>query len=95
MRPIELDKRGKGNPKNTITDETKEIVRSYLLSIPNYKNHYTRRDSSRKYLPTHWTLTALYEEFKIKYSDINVNRKFCETQLCDLNLAIKVLIIYN
>ncbi|KAF0729361.1 DUF4806 domain-containing protein [Aphis craccivora] len=31
MRLIELDKRGKGRPKNTITAETKEIVRSHLL----------------------------------------------------------------
>jgi len=90
MRLIELDKRGKGSPKNTITAETKEIVRSHLLSITNYESHYTRRDSSRKYIPTHWTLAALYEEFKIKYPDVKVNRKFYETQFHDLNLAIKV-----
>lgn len=90
MRPIELDKRGKGSPKNTITAETKEIVRSHLLSIPNYESHYTRRDSSRKYIPTHFTLAALYEEFKIKYPDVKVYRKFYETQFHDLNLAIKV-----
>ena len=59
MRPIELDERRKGSPKNTITDETKEIVRSHLLFIPNYESHYTRRDSSRKYLPTRWTLAGL------------------------------------
>ncbi|KAE9522140.1 hypothetical protein AGLY_017400 [Aphis glycines] len=50
----------------------------------------TGKDSSRKYIPTHWKLAALYEEFKIKYPDVKVNRKFYETQFHDLNLAIKV-----
>jgi len=90
MRPIELDERRKGSPKNTITDETKEIVRSHLLFIPNYESHYTRRDSPRKYLPTRWTLAGLYAEFKIKYPEVKVNRKFYETQFHDINLGIKV-----
>ena len=81
----------RGNHKNRkkVSDDEKERARNHILSIPLYESHYTRRQSSRRYLPSHYTLTAIYEAYKKKYPDNFISRKVYEKIFHSLNISIK------
>lgn len=87
--PVE-DKRGKHSPRNKTTDADVEKVRSHILSIPAYESHYTRRHTSRKYIPSHYTLAKMYDEYKVFCAGSKVvSRTVYEKIFHDMNLSIK------
>lgn len=86
---MELDKRGSHVPKNKIREEEKQAAKEHILSIPSYESHYTRRQSSKKYLPQHYTLTSLYQAYKEKNPTNFINRRAYEEIFHSLNIKIK------
>nr|CAH7761042.1 unnamed protein product [Callosobruchus chinensis] len=86
---VSLDQRGNHSNKKKTSDIAVENARRHLLSIPVYESHYTRRDSSKKYLPSHYTLASLYAAYKIAYPQKPVNRKLYEKLFHELNITIK------
>ncbi|CAH1113925.1 unnamed protein product [Psylliodes chrysocephalus] len=83
------DGRGKSAPPNKRTLQDIENVRQHILSVPTYESHYTRRDSTKKYLPPYVTLTDLYNEYKQKYPVKPVSRFVYEREFHQLNISIK------
>lgn len=86
---VEMDKRGLLSPPSTTPEHVKQMIKDHLTSIPHYESHYTRRDSSKKYLPPHWNLVNLFEDYKSKYSEYPTNRKMYESIFYELNLCFK------
>uniref|UniRef100_A0A6P7G8N4 Uncharacterized protein LOC114339032 n=1 Tax=Diabrotica virgifera virgifera TaxID=50390 RepID=A0A6P7G8N4_DIAVI len=84
-----LDQRGYHENRKKVSDDEKIRARDHILSIPLYESHYTRRQSSRKYLPSNYTLTAIYEAYKKIYPDNFINRKMYENIFHSLNITIK------
>ncbi|CAH1112278.1 unnamed protein product [Psylliodes chrysocephalus] len=84
-----VDGRGKSAPPNKRTLQDIESVRQHILSVPTYESHYTRRDSTKKYLPPYVTLTDLYNEYKQKYPVKPVSRFVYECVFHQLNISIK------
>ena len=66
-----------------------DSARNHLLSIPTYESHYSRKKSQRKYLPSHVTLRALYEEYLNAVPGQHVSRRIYENIFHDLKLTIK------
>ncbi|KAK9752739.1 hypothetical protein QE152_g3935 [Popillia japonica] len=84
------ERRGSYTPKRKrITDEAKELARKHILSIPLYESHYTRKRSSKKYLPSYYTLTKVYDSYKEKHPENYINRKIFEKIFHNLNIKIK------
>uniref|UniRef100_A0A1Y1N893 DUF7869 domain-containing protein n=1 Tax=Photinus pyralis TaxID=7054 RepID=A0A1Y1N893_PHOPY len=86
---VTLDQRGKHENRKKIPDNDKEKAKDHILSIPMYESHYTRRQSSRKYLPSYYTLTSMYEAYKMKNPTNFINRKMYEKIFHELNISIK------
>ncbi|CAH1111535.1 unnamed protein product [Psylliodes chrysocephalus] len=53
------DLRGKGEPHNKTPKDDINLVISHISLIPTYESHYPRKDSTRKYLPSHYTLKRM------------------------------------
>lgn len=64
---IEEDKRGKNVKYNRHTQKTLDEVKQFILSIPSYESHYSRRHSEKRYLPSFHTISSLYQEYKVKH----------------------------
>lgn len=58
------DLRGTSSPANKTSDEDIELIRTHILSVPSYESHYSRKKSSKRYLPHHYTLSRMYDEYK-------------------------------
>lgn len=59
------DKRGKKTPKNKTSDEKRLQIKNHILSFPSYESHYTRKSTSKKYLPSHLTIQQMYDQYKL------------------------------
>lgn len=57
------DNRGKSIPKHNISDENRQVIKEHILSFPSYESHYTRKSTSKKYLPSHLTINKMYNLF--------------------------------
>ena len=86
---VSTDRRGSHEPPNKRTADDLETVRNHINSIPTYESHYTRRDSTKKYLPPHITLAELYAEYKQKFPVNPVSRFIYEREFHLLNIKIK------
>lgn len=86
---IQLDKRGSAEPKNKISDAVIEKIKAFIASIPAYESHYSRRDCDKKFIPSHYTLVQLYEEFKNKNPDVKVSCCIFEREFHNMKLCIK------
>lgn len=58
------DMRGRHIPKHKISDAKREEIKTHILSFPTYESHYSRKKTSKKYLPSHLTLQKMYELYK-------------------------------
>lgn len=85
------DERGHHPPSNKIGSNRIELVKEHILSVPAYESHYCReRTGDRKFLPSFYTLTRLYEEYKIWIAPQNpVSRKMYESIFHTVNISIK------
>jgi hypothetical protein len=50
-------------PPNKITNEQLNAVQEHLASLPAYESHYCRKETSKKYLPPHFTVTKTYNMY--------------------------------
>jgi len=82
------DLRGKREPHNKLSEQDLKNAKDHILSIPSYESHYSRRDTSKRYLPSHFTLSSLYEQYK-QTTDTPIGRPKYEAIFHDLNLSIK------
>lgn len=85
----ESDRRGKHPPKNKYTDDDIRKVTEYILKIPMYQSHYSRRDTNKKYLPPHYTISKLYNQYLSEPTHINISRTKFEEIFHTLNIGIK------
>lgn len=82
------DKRGCHPPSNKKTPEDIKLVKRSLKSLPAYESHYCRKESSKLYLPYHFTLNKCYEMYSKNL--INpVSRKLYEKMFHEANIKIK------
>lgn len=87
---IQDDMRGTHSPTNKTSQERLRYAYEHLLSLPSYESHYTRRDSSKKYLPSHYTISLCYEEYKKTCSNVDaVSEKIYRQLFHDMKLSIK------
>lgn len=57
------DNRGKTIPKHKISNEKRQEIKEHILAFPSYESHYTRKTTSKKYLPSHLTINKMYNLF--------------------------------
>lgn len=67
------DCRGAGGGSNKINEEVVELIKTHINSFPAYESHYTRRDTSCKYLHADLTLADMYRLFGEKHSTVSVS----------------------
>lgn len=60
------DMRGRHEPKNKMNKQRKKM-KEHIERYPKYESHYTRRDTSKKYLPSYLNVKKMYDEYKHDY----------------------------
>lgn len=83
----ESDRRGKQPPKNKYTDYDIKKVTKYIFKIPLYQSHYSRRDTNKKYLPPHYTISN--NQYLNESNHIDISRTKFEEIFHSLNIGIK------
>lgn len=58
------DKRGRNTPGNKRSNDDIKILINHLNKLPSYESHYYRKETSKKYLPSHCTLKLAYDMYK-------------------------------
>lgn len=58
------DLRGKTTPRHKVPDLKREEIKAHILSFPSYVSHYTRKSTSKQYLPSHLTLQKMYQLYR-------------------------------
>ncbi|CAG9834705.1 unnamed protein product [Diabrotica balteata] len=59
------DKRGSHIPANKINSDRIDMIKQHIGLIPTYKSHYCReKTGDRRFLPSFYTLTRMYDEYK-------------------------------
>lgn len=72
------DLRGKHPAAKKISNECLLDIKSHIDSFPAYESHYTRRDTSKKYLPADLTISKMYRLY-CETREIHVSfSKYCE-----------------
>lgn len=83
------DLRGKKSPKNKYTDDDIKKVTDFILKVPLYQSHYSRRDSNKKYLPPYYTIAKLYNQYLTEPDHIAISRTKFEEIFHTMNIGIK------
>ncbi|CAH1110612.1 unnamed protein product [Psylliodes chrysocephalus] len=85
------DRRGKGVPYNKTSEEALDLVKNHVSALPSYKSHYCRKQTENKFLPSHYTLTRIYEEYKkwIPETMTPVSRRIYEDVFRSMKIKIK------
>jgi hypothetical protein len=89
------DQRGKQVPLNKTKDETMNSIRTFIKSLPAVPSHYTRKDSTRLYLPSNMkSIANLYSMYKLRQNEMGkdfVSEKlFRNVFNCEFNLAFHI-----
>lgn len=85
----ENDHRGQDPPKNKYSEEDIDKVRQFILKIPLYESHYSRRDTNKKYLPSHYTVTKIFDHYRSLPDSIVISRTKFDEIFHSLNIGIK------
>jgi hypothetical protein len=85
---IKSDERGKSTPSNKHPEQKIQEVINHINSFPLYESHYTRRKSSRKYLPSHLTISKMYSLYATLHQK-PVSDKVYRKEFHRLNLRFK------
>eukprot|EP00102_Acyrthosiphon_pisum_P027826 XP_016665036.1 PREDICTED: uncharacterized protein LOC107885857 isoform X2 [Acyrthosiphon pisum] len=84
------DKRGRIAPNNKKSPEEIKLVIDHINNLPSYESHYCRKQSKKKYLPTHFTLQRAYDEYKLTVEK-PVSRSLYEKYFKSSGLKVKSL----
>lgn len=57
------DKRGRNGPGNKRSEDDIKILIDHLNKLPSYESHYYRKETSKKYLLSHFTLQRAYDKY--------------------------------
>lgn len=82
------DRRGKHSKPNKHSAEKIELVRKHIKSFPLYESHYTRRESTRLYLPPHLSLRKMYRLY-CAANEVPVSRKIYEKEFRKMKISFK------
>lgn len=82
------DKRGSHPGPRKISAEMENEVIEFIGSFPAYESHYSRRDTSKKYLPSDLSLSLIYKLYTEKFSKVVSISKFSYI-FHTLNLSFK------
>lgn len=63
------DKRGRHAPPHKISEERRAKMDDFIKSLPVYESHYCRASTSKRYLPSHFTLNLVYQTYKQEVQD--------------------------
>lgn len=62
--PSAMERRGIGEPANKTKPEDKEYLKKFINSFPRYKSHYTRKHTTKEYLPPNLNIKKMYKEYE-------------------------------
>ncbi|KAL5239342.1 hypothetical protein ACI65C_006752 [Semiaphis heraclei] len=82
------DKRGCAPPGNKRCQDSINLLINHINLLPSYESHYCRKETSKKYLPSHFTLQRAYDEYKISVEN-PVNRTLYEKYFKAAGLKVK------
>ncbi|KAL5239344.1 hypothetical protein ACI65C_006754 [Semiaphis heraclei] len=82
------DKRGCAPPGNKRCQDSINLLINHINLLPSYESHYCRKETSKKYLPSHFTLQRAYDEYKISVEK-PVNRTLYEKYFKAAGLKVK------
>ncbi|XP_022180865.1 uncharacterized protein LOC111041027 [Myzus persicae] len=82
------DKRGCAPPGNKRCQDSINLLINNINSLPSYKSHYCIKETSKKYLPSHFTLQRAYDECKISVEE-PVSRTLFEKYFKAAGLKVK------
>jgi len=82
------DKRGCAPPGNKRCQDSVNLLINNINSLPSYESHYCRKETSKKYLPSHFTLQRAYDEYKIS-AENPVSRTLNEKYFKAAGLKVK------
>lgn len=63
------DKRGRTAPPNKKSPQNIKSVLDHINKLPSYESHYCRKQTTKKYLPPHYTLQLAYDDYKKSVND--------------------------
>jgi hypothetical protein len=82
------DKRGRASPGNKCSQDDIKLLINHINKLPCYKSYYCRKETSKKYLPSHFTLQRAYDEYKISVEK-PVSRTLYEKYFKNAGLKVK------
>lgn len=82
------DKRGRAPPSNKRSQHDISLLINHINRLPSYESHYCRKETSKKYLPSHFTLQRAYDEYRISVEK-PVSRTLYEKYFKDAGLKVK------
>lgn len=84
-----VEQRGKhGNVANRIPEETRQLIKSHILSIRGEKSHYGTQMSCRLYFPAELNQNKVFNLFKEKHPDVTVIQKsWRKILMSDFNIS--------
>ncbi|KAJ8885683.1 hypothetical protein PR048_011881 [Dryococelus australis] len=82
------DKRGRHEPPNKTNKAKLDKVNEFLNALPTYERHYCRKESSKKYLPPHLTISELHKKY-CEVEDKRVSYTIFSKLFSEANIAIK------
>lgn len=57
-----------------LNNEKLQRIRDHLLSLPAYESHYARKKTSKKFLPSHFTIEIAHNEYQKTHPAVKVSR---------------------
>lgn len=82
------DKRGCAPPGNKRSQDDIKLLINHINKLPSYESHYCRKETSKKYLPSHFTLQRAYDEYKTSVEK-PVSRTLYEKYFKNAGLKVK------
>lgn len=82
------DLRGKHKCARKLSTEKENEILNYIKSFPSYESHYTRRDTSKRYLPSDLSVALMHRLYCEKY-DYSVSLSKFSQLFSTLNLKFK------
>lgn len=82
------DKRDRTAPPNKKSPQNIKSILDHINKLPSYESHYCRKETTKKYLPPHYTLQLAYDDYKQSVTD-PVSRTLYQNYFKKSGLKIK------
>ncbi|XP_063232484.1 uncharacterized protein LOC134536622 [Bacillus rossius redtenbacheri] len=64
INTAKVDERGKSESHNKTPDALVKSAEEFISNLPVVPSHYCRKDSNRRYLPSHLNMNIIYNDYK-------------------------------